>query len=84
MKVHTFGNTSSPAVTNYALRKTAEVGEAKFGSGAKSFVDNNCYVDDGLHSASDSTTAIGRFATSHSGHASHYKPSPAQNCLKSC
>ena len=58
MKVHIFGNTSSPAVANYALRKTAEVGEAKFGSDAKSFVDNNFYVDDGLHSAPDSTTAI--------------------------
>ena len=31
MKVHIFGNTSSPEVANYALRKTAEVGEAKFG-----------------------------------------------------
>ena len=58
MKVHIFGNTSSPAVANYALRKTAEVGEAKFGSDAKSFVDNNFYVDDALHSAPDSTTAI--------------------------
>ena len=31
MKVLIFGNTSSPEVANYALRKTAEVGEAKFG-----------------------------------------------------
>ena len=58
MKVHIFGNASSPAVTNYALCKTAEVGEAKFGSDAKSFLDNNFYVDDALHSAPDSTTAI--------------------------
>ena len=58
MKVHIFGNASSPAVTNYALRKTAEVGEANFGSDAKQFVDNNFYVDDALHSAPDSTTAI--------------------------
>ena len=58
MKVHIFGNTSSPAAANYALRKTAEVGEAKFGSDAKSFVDNNLNVDDALHSAPDSTTAI--------------------------
>ena len=57
MKVHFFGNTSSPAVANYALSKTAEVGEAKFGSDAKSFVDNNFYVDDGLHSTLDSSTA---------------------------
>ena len=58
MKVHIIGNTSSPAVANYTIRKTAEAGEAKFGSDAKSFVDNNFYVDDGLHSAPDSTTAI--------------------------
>ena len=58
MKVHIFGNTLSPAVANYALRKTAEVGEAKFGSDTKSFVDNNFYVDDGLHSAPDSTMAL--------------------------
>ena len=58
MKVHIFGNTSSPEVANYALRKTTEVGEAKFGWDAKSFVDNNFFVDDGLHPAPDSTTAI--------------------------
>ena len=31
MKVLIFGNTASPEVANYAVRKTAEVGEAKFG-----------------------------------------------------
>ena len=41
-----------------SLNKTVEVGEAKFGWDAKSFVDNNFYVDDGLHPAPDSTTAI--------------------------
>ena len=35
MKVHIFGNTSSPAVATYGLRKTAEVGEANYGSDAK-------------------------------------------------
>ena len=58
MKVHIFGNTSSPAVANHGLRKTAEVGEAEFGSDAKAFVHNNFYVDDGLHSAPDPGSAI--------------------------
>ena len=58
MKVHIFGNTSSPALANYALLKTAEVGESKFGSDAKLFVHHNFYVHDGLHSAPDPTTAM--------------------------
>ncbi|XP_078367158.1 uncharacterized protein LOC144651138 [Oculina patagonica] len=59
MKVHIFGNTSSPAVANYGLRKTAEVGENEFGSDAKAFVHRNFYVDDGLHSAPTTEDAIG-------------------------
>ncbi|XP_078346784.1 uncharacterized protein LOC144632053 [Oculina patagonica] len=58
MKVHIFGNTSSPAVANYGLRKTAEVGENEFGSDAKAFVHRNFYVDDGLHSAPTTEDAI--------------------------
>ena len=57
MKVHIFGNTSSPAVANHGLRKTAEVEESKFGSDAKAFVDRNFYVDDGLHSAPNTEKA---------------------------
>ena len=34
MKVHLFGNTSSPAVATYGLRKTALVEEVKFGADA--------------------------------------------------
>ena len=58
MKVHVFGNTSSPAVATYCLRKTAEVGEQEFGSDAKNFVDNNFYVDDGLKSVAEPTEAV--------------------------
>lgn len=58
MKVNVFGNTSSPAVANHGLRKTAGVGEAEFGSDAKTFVHSNFYVDDGLHSAPDPGSAI--------------------------
>ena len=58
MKVHIFGNTSSPAVANHGLRKTAEVGEAEFGSDTKAFVHNNFCIDDGLHSAPNPGSAI--------------------------
>ena len=58
MKVHVFGNTLSPAVGTYCLRKTAEAGEQEFGSDAKNFVDNNFYVDDGLKSVAEPTEAV--------------------------
>ena len=54
MTVHIFGNTSSPAIATFGLRKTAEVGETEFGSDAKEFVDNDFYVDDGLKSVPNS------------------------------
>ena len=58
MKVHVFGNTSSPAVATFCLRKTAHVGEPEFGSDAKDFVYNNFYVDDGLKSVANRAEAI--------------------------
>ena len=58
MKVHVFGNTSSPAVVAFCLRKTADVGEQEFGSDAKDFVYNNFYVDDGLKSVANPAEAI--------------------------
>lgn len=57
-KVHVFGNTSSPAVATFCLRKTAEVGEQEFGSDAKDFVYNNFYVDDRLKSVAKPAEAI--------------------------
>ena len=58
MKVHLFGNTSSPAVATYGLRKTAQVEEAKFGADAKEFVENDFYIDDGLKSTPTTEEAI--------------------------
>jgi hypothetical protein len=45
MKVHLFGDTSSPAVATFGLRKTAQVEEAQFGSDAREFVEREFYVD---------------------------------------
>ena len=47
MRVHLFGNTSSPAVATFGLRKTANVGEAEYGLDAREFVERNFYVDEG-------------------------------------
>lgn len=57
MKVHVFGNTS-PAVASLCLRKTAEVGEAEFGSDTRNFMDRNFYVDDALKSFAKPADAI--------------------------
>ncbi|XP_028407838.1 uncharacterized protein LOC114530418 [Dendronephthya gigantea] len=58
MTVHLFGNTSSPSVAMFGLRKTADDGEEKFGQVVKEFVKNDFYVDDGLTSCSTSKEAI--------------------------
>lgn len=50
IKVHVFGNSPSPAVAIYALRKAALHGETEHGAEAKQFIMRNFYVDDGLSS----------------------------------
>ena len=58
MKVHLFGNTSSPAIATCALRKTALVGEPEYGPDEREFVEKDVYVDDGLKSVPDREGAI--------------------------
>lgn len=58
MVVHLFGNSSSPAVATFGLRKTAEEGEQEFGRAAKEFVLNDFYVDDGLTSCPTAKEAV--------------------------
>ena len=50
MRVHVFGNSPSPAVAMYGLRRAALHGEPEFGAEAKHFVERDFYVDDGLKS----------------------------------
>lgn len=50
MKVYVFGNSPSPAVAIYGLRKAALHGEKEHGTEAKQFIMRNFYVDDGLSS----------------------------------
>ena len=58
MKVHLFGNTSSPAVALFGLRNQAQGDAERFRSDAKQFVEEDFYVDDGLKSTTTSEQAI--------------------------
>lgn len=58
MKVHVFGNSPSPAVAIYCMRRAALQGENDYGIDAKHFVVRNFYVDDGLTSVSTSEEAV--------------------------
>ncbi|KAM4772410.1 uncharacterized protein WCC33_004117 [Rhinophrynus dorsalis] len=58
MKVHVFGNSPSPAVANYGLRRTAREGEEEYGKDARNFVERDFYVDDGLKSVPTEEEAI--------------------------
>lgn len=48
MRVHVFGNSPSPAVAIFGLRKAARVKEKDFGSDVRHFVERDFYVDDAL------------------------------------
>ena len=48
--VHIFGNKSSPAVANFALRYTTRSEEAQQFPNAVEYINKNFYVDDGLRS----------------------------------
>ncbi|KAK3082438.1 hypothetical protein FSP39_009290 [Pinctada imbricata] len=54
MRVHVFGNTPSPAVATYGLRKTVE----KSDTDVKDYVTKNFYVDDALISLPSADEAI--------------------------
>lgn len=54
MKVHVFGNTTSPAIATYALRKTV----ANSDKDVTNFVMKNFYEDDGLLSTQTVQEAV--------------------------
>ncbi|XP_051816711.1 uncharacterized protein LOC127537707 [Acanthochromis polyacanthus] len=58
MRVHVFGNSPSPAVAIYCLRRAAQQGETKFGADTRQFVERHFYVDDGLISLPTESAAI--------------------------
>ncbi len=58
MRVHVFGNSPSPAVAIYGLRRAALTGKQDYGPEARHFVERNFYVDDGLTSLPTEEEAI--------------------------
>ncbi|GAA6227198.1 uncharacterized protein LOC115787620, partial [Lates japonicus] len=58
MTVHLFGAVSSPSCACYALRKTAEDGQAFFPADVTSTVKQSFYVDDCLKSTSSEEEAV--------------------------
>ncbi len=58
MTVHVFGNSPSPAVAIFGIRRVAEFGEEEYGGQAKQFVHRHFCVDDGLISVSSAADAI--------------------------
>ena len=58
MRVHVFGNSPSPAVATYGLRRAALHGEEEFGHAAKEFVHREFYVDDALKSLPSVSQAV--------------------------
>lgn len=58
MTVHLFGAVSSPACSNFALRKTAEDNARHFSSDVASTVKRNLFVDDCLKSLPSVNEAI--------------------------
>ena len=58
MTVHLFGNSPSPAVATFGMRKTADNGEEERGADVKKFICEDFYVDDGLTSQPSEEEAI--------------------------
>lgn len=54
MTVHVFGNTASPAIATYGLRKCVEGADLD----VKNFVNDNFYVDDGITSCETTEQAV--------------------------
>lgn len=58
MRVHTFGNSPSPAVAIYGLKCSAKEGEQEYGSDIRQFVEKDFYVDECLKSLPTEENAI--------------------------
>lgn len=58
LNVHVFGNSPSPAVAIYCLRRAAQEGQSAYGEDAYQFVVRDFYVDDGLKSLPTADAAI--------------------------
>lgn len=58
MTVHVFGNSPSPSIAIYGLRRAIHEGAHKYGKDTVQFVERHFYVDDGLISVPTEAEAI--------------------------
>lgn len=58
MRVHVFGNSPSPAVATYGLRRAAQQGEEQYGVDVRHFIERDFYVDDAVKSVSTVQQAV--------------------------
>lgn len=58
MRAHVFGNSPSPSIAMYGLRRIGELAEQTHGCDVKDFIINHFYVDDGLKSCVSNQEAI--------------------------
>ncbi|PWA20729.1 hypothetical protein CCH79_00020344 [Gambusia affinis] len=58
MQVYVFGNSPSPAISIYCLRRAIQKGETKFETNTRHFIERHFYVDDGLISIPTKSAAI--------------------------
>lgn len=58
MRVHVFGNSPSPAVAIYRIRRAAREEENEYGSDVSKFIEQDFYVDDALKSFPTEEEAI--------------------------
>ncbi len=58
MAVHIFGAASSPSITNFALKRTAEKARTNYSISVADTICNNFYVDDCLKAMEDEDSAI--------------------------
>ena len=59
MTVHLFGAGSSPACSNFALKRTAEDDERELGARVAETLRKNFYLDDALRSVPTEKDAVG-------------------------
>ncbi|XP_021359868.1 uncharacterized protein LOC110454597 [Mizuhopecten yessoensis] len=58
MRVHTFGNSPSPAIATFGMRRAVSSVKEVYGEDVCNFVQDDFYVDDGLLSVPNAETAI--------------------------
>lgn len=65
MVVHVFGNSLSPAIAIYGMRRTAKEVEHIYGTDVTHYIEHDFYVDDGLTSRQSVEDAVDLMKRTH-------------------